>query len=236
MSEIFVKLRIKELLKGNMKRYLLFGFVEIFLVVAGILIALAINNWNIRKSQRNDELHIYASLKERVLEDKKVILEDVNYNNTYLEQFQFAERIIAEDNRSLNDTLARIVPNMFKYSDFDKSSYIYQDLVNSGELKLLENSEITSRLQELEESYMYVNRMENIHWELILEIISKDLIDRIRLSTEESAYPEALYGYPFHNRIIVLISIMEEKKEVYQRTLQQIDDLTEIIEKEIARK
>ena len=74
MSEIFVKLRIKEILKGNMKRYLLFGFVEIFLVGAGILIALAINNWNIRKSQRNDELHIYGALKERIQEDKRIIL------------------------------------------------------------------------------------------------------------------------------------------------------------------
>ena len=94
MSEIFVKLRIKELLKGNMKRYLLFGFVEIFLVVAGILIALAINNWNIRKTERNDEVHIYKSLKERILEDKRVILDDMEYNNNYLVQFEYADRII----------------------------------------------------------------------------------------------------------------------------------------------
>lgn len=236
MSEIFVKLRLKELLKGNMKRYLLFGFVEIFLVVAGILIALAINNWNIRKTERNDEVRIYKALIERIQEDKRIILNDMEYNNTYLAQFRYADRIISENDRSLGDTLARIVPNLFKYSDFDKSSDIYEDLVNSGELKLLENSEITSRLQELEESYMYVNRMENIHWELILEIISKDLLDRIRLSTEESAYPEALYDYQFHNRIIVLISIMVEKNEVYERTLQQIDYLTEILDKEIAQK
>ena len=236
MSEIFVKLRIKELLKGNMKRYLLFGFVEIFLVVAGILIALAINNWNIRKTERNDEVHIYKSLKERILEDKRVILDDMEYNNNYLVQFEYADRIISENDRSLGDTLARIAPNLFKYSDFDKSNTIYQDLVNSGELKLLENSDITSQLQELEESYMYVNRLETIHWELIVENISKDLLDRIRLSTEESAYPEALYAYQFHNRIIVLISIMKEKNDIYQRTLQQIDHLAEIIDKEIARK
>ena len=235
MSEIFVKLRIKEILKGNMKRYLLFGFVEIFLVVAGILIALAINNWNVRKSERNDELQIYAALKERIFEDKRVILEDVKYNNTYLAQFQYADRIISDNDRALEDTLARIAPNLFKYSDFDKSSYIYENLVNSGELKILKNSEITTRLQELEEIYIYMNRMETIHWELILEIISGDLLDRIKLSDEKSAYPDALYGYQFHNRVIVLMSIMEEKNEVYQRTLWQIDNLADLIDREISK-
>jgi hypothetical protein len=30
MSEIFFKMRIKEMLEGKMKRYLIFGFVEIY--------------------------------------------------------------------------------------------------------------------------------------------------------------------------------------------------------------
>lgn len=37
MSEIFLKLRIKEMLEGKMKGYLIFGIVEILLVLAGIL-------------------------------------------------------------------------------------------------------------------------------------------------------------------------------------------------------
>ena len=236
MSEIFVKLRIKELLKGNLKRYLLFGFVEIFLVVSGILIALAINNWNIRKTERNDEVHIYTALKERIQEDKRVILDDADYNHTYLVQFRYADRIISDNNRSLMDTLARIVPNMFKYSDFDKSNSIYSNLVNSGELKILSNSEITFWLQILEESYMYINRMENIHLDLILQVLSKDILDNVDFSTGEPTDPEALFNFRFHNRIVMLISIMEEKNEVYRNTLSQIDRLTEIIDKEIGKK
>jgi len=236
MSEIFVRLRIKEMLKGNMKRYLLFGFVEIFLIVTGILIALAINNWDIKRSLRHDEVQIYKTIKESVLEDKEVILNDLEYNATYLAQFRYADRIISENNRSLQDTLEQIIPNLFKYSDFDKSSYIYQNLINSGEMKILENSEITSTLQELEEAYLYINRMENIHWELIVGIVSKDVLNSVNLSTGESVVPEALYDFRFHNRIILLINIMEEKEEVYQRTLRQIDNLIELIDQEISER
>lgn len=235
MSEIFVKLRIKEIVKGNLKRYLIFGFVEIFLVVAGILIALAINNWNTNKSKRNDELNIYLALKERILEDKEVILNDKAYNNTDLAQFRYADQIISSNDRSLKDTLARIVPNLFRYSDFDKSSSIYQNLVNSGELKMLKNSGITTMLQELEESYIYMNRMENIHWEIILEIISKDVLNTIDLTSGKPADPDALFDFRFHNRIVILIRIMDEINDVYERTLHQIDDLTRLIDAELER-
>ena len=153
MSEIFLKLRIKEMLGGKMKRYLVFGIVEIFLVVAGILIALSVNNWTTKKSQRNDELKIYETILSRIQEDRHVIQGTIEYNNIYLDQFQFADRIISANNRSGVDTLLGIIPSLFRYSDFDKSSNIYQNLLNSGELKILENNEITSRLQVLEETY-----------------------------------------------------------------------------------
>ena len=80
MSEIFLKLRIKEMLKGKMKRYLIFGFVEIFLVVAGILIALSINNWDIKKSQRSDELNIYKNIQNRISEDREDLEAVIEYN------------------------------------------------------------------------------------------------------------------------------------------------------------
>jgi len=233
MSEIFLKLRIKEILTGKMRRYLIFGIVEIFLVVAGILIALTINNWNVKKTQRNDELKIYQTLRERIEEDKEVILDDIAYNQTYLAQYQTADRIISENRRSAQDTLIQIVPNMLKYSDFDKSSYIYQNLVNSGELKLLENSQITSGLQALEESYIYLNRMEDIHLQFIIEIVGKDVLNSMDFSATKSTSPDVLYSYQFHNRIYMLIAIMEEKDEVYRRTIQQIDQLSEMLESEI---
>ncbi|MCJ7714939.1 MAG: hypothetical protein MUO54_00255, partial [Anaerolineales bacterium] len=175
-----------------MKRYLVFGIVEIFLVVAGILIALSVNSWSTRKSQRNDELKIYETILSRTQEDRRVVQGDIEYNNTYLAQFQFADQIISDNNRSGLDTLLQIVPHLFRYSDFDVSSNVYQNLVNSGELKILENTEITSMLLELEETYIYMNRMEDIHLQLIIDIIGQNIMDAMDLSTGKTANPELL--------------------------------------------
>jgi len=211
MSEIFMKLRIKEMLQGKMKRYLVFGIVEIFLVVAGILIALSVNNWTTKKSLRNDELKIYETILNRIQEDKHVILGTIEYNNIYLKQFQFADQIIAANNRSKLDTLLRIVPSLFRYSDFDKSSNIYQNLVNSGELKILENTMITSSLQILEETYIYMNRMENIHLQLAMEQISKEIMTSVDLSLNTVENPDWLYSFQFRNMFFASMSIMNRK-------------------------
>jgi len=235
MSEIFMKLRIKQMLQGKIKKYLLFGFVEIFLVVAGILIALSINNWNNRRTQRNDELKIYQSISRRIQEDKLVILDDIGYNYTYLDQMRFADRIISENDRAEMDTLIHIIPNLFRYSDSDKSSDIYQNLVNSGELKILANSEITSGLQELEQTYIYMTRMENIHRQLIMDIIGRDIIKNMDLTTVTASQPEVFYSFQFHNLIFLTIRIMEEKDDIYQNALLQIDEISALIEKDITK-
>jgi len=235
MSEIFLKLRIKEMLGGKMKRYLVFGIVEVFLVVAGILIALSVNNWTTKKSLRNDELKIYETILDRIQQDKRVVQGDVEYNNTYMALFQFADQIISANDRSQLDTLLQIVPNLFRYSDFDKSSNVYQNLVNSGELKILENTEITSRLQRLEEAYIYMNRMEEIHLQIILDHFSKEILNTMDLSLGKIEHPELLYTFQFRNMFFIIIGVMEEKNEIYQHALRQIDDISELIEKEFKK-
>lgn len=42
----FSRIRRKIINEGNQKKYLIYAFGEILLVVVGILIALQVNNWN----------------------------------------------------------------------------------------------------------------------------------------------------------------------------------------------
>jgi hypothetical protein len=233
MSEIFLKLRIKEMLEGKMKRYLIFGIVEIFLVVTGILIALSINNWNNKKSQRSDELKIYENINNRIQEDKKELQGTIDYNNALYAQFTFANQIIIENDRSKLDTLIQIAPELFSYSDFNRSSNVYQNLINSGELKLLNNTTMITLLQDLEEAYIYLNRVEMIHQQVILDFIGPLVLNNIDLSSGIAEKPDALYTFQFQNLILVSIDLMEEKDAIYQRAQREIDAISLLIEEEL---
>ncbi len=235
MSEIFFKLRIKEMLEGKMKRYFIFGIVEILLVVAGILIALSVNNWDIKKSERKNELNIYKSIRNRINDDKHALQGNYDYNINLHTQFNFAVRIINENDRNNLDTLAQIAPNLFKYSDFNRSSNVYQNLINSGESKLLTNTSILSSLQDLEETYIYLNRMEAVHQQLILDHIGPAVLINIHLASGKVERPDDLYSFYFQNLLLTSISIMKEKDELYQRASADIDSITILIDEELKK-
>ncbi|RMA67518.1 hypothetical protein BXY75_0066, partial [Ulvibacter antarcticus] len=52
------------LIENKFSKYLIYAIGEIALVVIGILIALSLNNWNQKKSERNSETQYIFSLIE----------------------------------------------------------------------------------------------------------------------------------------------------------------------------
>ena len=64
MIHFFRRIRQKLLSENRLTRYLIYAIGEILLVVVGILIALAINNWNEDRKQRNSEYAILVDLHE----------------------------------------------------------------------------------------------------------------------------------------------------------------------------
>ena len=214
-------------------KYLFYAVGEIILVVIGILIALQINNWNTERIKRNVENQYYQNIKRQINEDKQEIIGCINYNNKRLKLFNFGTQIIEKNDRSKLDTLGSIALKLTDYSDFLRQGNIYETMVNSGEIKLLNNTAIVEEIRRLEEKYIYINKLEEIHRDLVLNMIVKDLSDIFKLATREVRQEEEIFSIKFQNVIVVFVSIMDEKDEVYNEALDKIQEITELIDKEL---
>jgi len=233
MIKIFRNIRKQSLEKGSLQKYILYAIGEIILVVVGILIALSINNWNNNKFLKQTELKIYKNLKNQITKDRDLLIGIIEFNQTYYDQFKFATQLIEKNDRAKIDTLVQIVPNIYRYSDVNIGSNIYQNLVNSGDIKLLKNSAIIERVQGLEELYIYINRTEENHFMMILQFGGTLLFDNINFSTNEIQSPDEIYSFKFQNRLLAFMVISEEKDEIYHRALNEIDAISELIENEL---
>jgi len=233
IMKIFRKIRQSLIKEGNFSKYLTYAVGEIFLVTIGILLAFQVNSWNTQQIKNKAEILSYANIKRQINDDKNVIIGNINYNNHFLKQFEFATDIIDENDRNQIDTLGYIAINLTNYSDVNRSSNIYQTLVNSGELRLLTNMKIIERLQRLEETYTYMNRMEKIHLDVILSGVTTDLRMVIKYSDRSVQLPNKLYGYEFQNHFLSMIGIMNEKDGIYNQAIDEIDAITELIQKEL---
>ncbi|MGK0325025.1 MAG: hypothetical protein ACJA2M_000820 [Polaribacter sp.] len=78
-NKIFQKIRLRLLKVNKLTRYLIYGVGEIILVVIGILIAVNINNWNIKKIDQIQEIQNIQNIKLDLQKDELSLKYDLNF-------------------------------------------------------------------------------------------------------------------------------------------------------------
>ncbi len=225
--------------KKNYSKYFLYAIIEIVLIVIGILIALQINNWNLRQIERNEELRTYQNIQHQMSEDRSELVEMQAFNRTHLSQMEIANSLISENNRRAIDTLAYLIMMMSQYSDFHGSANIYETLVNSGDIKLIQNDEIPARIKNLEKTYTFVNHLEDIHWAIIIEELSKELRGVMNYHSFEKGKPDRilepdkLYSPEIQNIVYEVKYLTIGKDSIYGRAIREIDDINNLIDLEM---
>lgn len=233
--KFFRKIRQSLIEKGNFKKYLLYALGEILIVVIGILFALQINNWNTNRINKQHELKVYQNIKQQVVDDLNELSEVINFNNHFTTQFEKANQYISANKRIAIDTLAFFAMNLSQFSDFHSNGNIYETLVNSGDIKLLKNDSITGDLQKLEMTYNFINRLEDIHWELIINEVSPELRGVINYSTFQIIEADKLYSVELQNIFFECINLMKFKDAIYKQATSEIDAIVELIDKELEK-
>lgn len=221
------------LTENNFKKYLIYALGEILLVMIGISLAFQVSNWDNNRIKRNAEIRFYENIKEQIQDDKGLIQSQKDFNNHFMTQFKYASEIIEDNDRSKLDTLGLIVRNLSQYSDFDKQGNIYETMVNSGQINLLQNHKIVNGIRELEEMYIYINRMESIHYDVMMNHTVAVINSVLKYSTSEIKKPDDVFTYQFQNLVIILIQVMNEKDRTYNQALDGIDLVTKLIDEEL---
>ncbi len=231
--KLFRGIRQNLIKEGNIKRYLLYAVGEILLVMIGISLAFQVSNWDDNRIKKNAESKYYESTRTQIEDDSHIILEQIHFNNHYLAEFKYINEIIENNDRSKMDTLGFLVRNLTQYSDFDKQGNIYETMVNSGQINLLQNDEIVNGIRELEEMYIYINRMESIHYDAMMNYTGPILASVLKYSTLEIKKPDVVFTYEFQNLVISLIQIMEEKDKTYNQARNKIEHILKLIDEEL---
>ncbi len=229
-------IRQSSIKKGNLKKYLLYAVGEILLVMIGISLAFQVSNWDDNRIKKNAVNRYYESVRAQIADDKALISEQIHFNNRFMIQFKYANEIIENNDRSKLDTLGLLIRNLTQYSDFDKQGNIYETMVNSGQINLLQNDKIVNGIRELEEMYIYINRMENIHYDAMMNHTAPNVVSVLKFSTGEIKKPDDVFAYEFQNMVIMLMQVMEEKDRTYNQALNEIDVITKLIDEELVTK
>lgn len=233
MYSFFNRLKTRFGTEKKLTAYLIYAVGEILLLVIGILLALSINNWNSNRKDREEASKTYKNIKRQLMEDREELVSVRDYNAFYSASYERSIQLITERVDNKMDSLAMLVMGLSQYSDFHRNENIYETLVNSGAVKLLKNSEISSGLQKLEMTYTSINKLEDIHWEIILNELYPELRGVINYATLEVIQPEKLYSVEIQNFHIESIYLTKAKELIYNKVISEIDSLNVIIDQQL---
>lgn len=233
MIHFLRRIRLQLLANNKLSKYLFYAVGEIVLVVVGILIALQINNWNLQKLERKEELKTYRNIKQQIQDDLLELAEMKAFNQLKISEMQRANQIIMNRNKRAIDTLAYITIMMSQYSDFNGNANIYETLVNSGDIKLLRNEKIPLQLKKLENTYTRINHLENLNWSIIIEEFSPEMRGVMNYSSFQIHKPDKLYSSELQNIIFEVNYLAQGKDSIYGKAIVEINGLVELIDTEL---
>jgi cell division protein ZapA (FtsZ GTPase activity inhibitor) len=234
MGSLLRNIRQRLLASGRLRQYLPYALGEIVLVVIGILIALEINNLNEDRIRRHQEADVYQSIRQQVTEDQRELEGVLSFNRYLTRTHEQANAIISARDTSKTDSLAVMAMLLSQYSDFHRDARIYGNLAVSGQLGLLQNPEIPRALQNLELTYTLVNKLEDLHWDIIINELSPELRSVVNYNTLRAAKPERLFGLELQNIVVESIYLTKIKDSIYRRAIAEIESLQGLIDRQLA--
>ena len=147
MIKFFRRIRQQLLTENKFSNYLLYAIGEIILVVIGILIALAINNWNENRKLRNQEIIYLNNLKN-----------DINTQIQMLDIYIDFENIIIDHSNDimrhyeLNDgfkNMDSIFPKLHDLTTrwtFSNANTTLLQMLNSNQINIIQNRQLREEL------------------------------------------------------------------------------------------
>ena len=152
MIKFFRKIRQNLIMENKTSRYFKYAIGEILLVVIGILIALQVNNWNETRVETIKEEQLLKSLKKELTDNLKELNHDIKRVDTLSNNLSILMDLLIKG-RSDTINLDSIIAGSLKTPTWNPSSYVLNDLKNSGKISQLTNLELQEKLFSWEREY-----------------------------------------------------------------------------------
>ncbi len=247
MIKFFRKIRQSLIAQGNLKRYLLYAFGEILLVVIGILIALQINEWNQNRVNATEERRIFQDITDEFQLYQFLCDNGIKTWDTVTASADNLLLIINNPTiRPPDERLDMYIHQLTLNWISGTSATIYDVLGGSGDLALISSASVRNGLVVLKNHMEHLKQFEEFNASFVDQQVRPFLnrsADRTGIrstlkgnqlnftrhaSPFTSSYDELLKSREFANLLVDLIYYSQRQISAYKRLetqMAQIDSL-----------
>lgn len=244
MISLFRKTRRWLLRQNKFGRYIIYAMGEVILIVIGILIALAINNWNQQRTIEDREQFYLAGLEEEFRQSRIKLENLIQVNNLNYEGAKKIAKFMNDPNlQPTEKELSELLYSSFSYEiDYNPNNSLLNELISSGRLKDISNTKLRKKLTSWESLIQSVHRQESSlreQREKVLDIFRdgnfsiRTILDETGISTQEMdlkkstnfhSNQDVLNSREFENNLLIyILTGMSTETTHYKPLLKEID-------------
>ncbi len=188
MIKIFRKIRQDLLSKGKIKTYFKYAVGEIALVVIGILIALAINNWNTRDQQSNTELKILQAMKENLNSDIQEMEGNLKiYSHALKSTIEIVQVLNIPEYKS--DSLNFYFGHLGDHAMFIETTSAYENLKTIG-FEIIKSDSLKKNIMHIYgKQYQLIENSESIHANYVNSNLNPVIFDNLIMGANQMSSP-----------------------------------------------
>ena len=147
--KIFRHTRQNLLSEGKTNKYLKFAFLEIFLIMIGILLALQIDNWNESKKRSRQEIALIENLKSEF----KINLENLEKVKAQNQVIYYCtnelKSLIGQENSIINEhNVDSLLLNAILITDYQPNQFVLSQLKTGEKLDIIKSEKLKKLLYE----------------------------------------------------------------------------------------
>lgn len=154
MIKFFRNIRQQLLSKSRLRKYCIYAFGEIVLVMIGILLALQVNNWNNKRIQNKKEAIYIENIHNQFLFNKSQLETVTLYHQKVYDNVTKILNLMPIDDKLTNmDSLSSYVSGTFYQYTFNPQQSTVNSLTNTSSFEILSNRTLRELLQNWEELF-----------------------------------------------------------------------------------
>ena len=240
--KIFRKIRIESLDKNQAWRYLKYAVGEILLVVIGILIALQVNTWNEEQKRGKKEQLYLRALKQDFIKSQNELDRILKKTSRVSRTTDTLLSLIRSNAIPGNEALDSLLGASAGFTIFMPTEGVIQDLSSSGQLDLIQNDTLRSKIASWTSDLRMIREYETLYRSAVLEYM-RQLNRYTDLSNLRDSRPtivedllDDLYASRDIRNLLGEIYMMSRNINMdYRDKKSEIDTLIQIIDNEIEK-
>jgi len=223
---------------------------EVALIVAGVLIALAVDNWRENEEKRDAETQYLISLKQDFESNREELEASIKEQEGIIREGDAILKMIKAGltDETAGEFFSRISNNLYYFRDSAPTTGTYDDMLNSGRLLYIENQRLRSELASFRRTLQHIAEYESIQIQTFYfrhsPFLSKNQDKNYSTWTDDYRPPQspftvdtsAFATLEYWNLVIEWIYVHADVIGNYRRGVEHCDRIIQLIDSELAKK